>query len=250
MILERLASGWRGLVVPCVILLVWEALACTGQLPPDTLPAPSRIGAAGFGALLDGSILLATGQTLLAALGGLVLAALLGVLGGVALALSPRVARVVGPSVEAMRPVPAVALMPLALLVFGFGLSMEVAVVAFACVWPVLVMTTAAVRGIEPRLLDVARVLEMGAGARLVRIIVPAALARIGVGLRLSMGIALVVAVTVEIAIDPRGLGFQLMTAQQSLRPDLMYAWLAWIGIIGWGLNRLLARVGTAGDAS
>ncbi len=244
-----LRAAWRALAVPTMIVLAWEALARAGQLPADTLPPPSQIGVAGLGLLADGSVLVAAWQTLQAAVGGLVLAAITGVLCGVALGLAPRAARVVGPSIEAMRPVPAVALMPLALLFFGFGLSMEVAVVSFACIWPVLVITIAAVRGIEPRLLDVARVLEMSARARLVQIILPAAMARIAIGLRLAMGIALVVAVTVEIAIDPRGLGFQLMTAQQSLRPDLMYAWLAWIGLLGWGLNEVLALFAARGVA-
>jgi NitT/TauT family transport system permease protein len=244
-----LQAATRALAAPALIVVAWEALARAGHLPADTLPQPSQIGLAALGLLADGSLLLAAWQTLQAAVGGLVLAAIIGVLCGVVLGLTPRAARVVGPSIEAMRPVPAVALMPLALLFFGFGLSMEVAVVSFACVWPVLVITIAAVRGIEPRLLDVARVLEMSARTRLFQIILPAAMARIGIGLRLAMGIALVVAVTVEIAIDPRGLGFQLMTAQQSLRPDLMYAWLAWIGILGWGLNGVLARLGASRGA-
>jgi NitT/TauT family transport system permease protein len=84
----------------------------------------------------------------------------------------------------------------------------------------------------------------MSASVRLRTLILPAALPRIGVALRLALGIALVVAVTVEIALDPRGLGHELMSAQQSLQPALMYAWLFWIGVIGWGVNRLMAGIG------
>ena len=65
----------------------------------------------------------------------------------------------------------------------------------------------------------------------------PAALPRIFVAFRLCVGIALVVAVTTEIAANPQGLGYALMNAQQSLRPDLMFAMLLWIGLLGWGLG-------------
>jgi NitT/TauT family transport system permease protein len=192
--------------------------------------------------IADGSILLATWQTFEAALTGFAVAALSGILCGVILGLSPRLERVVGPSIDALRPIPSVALIPLALLVFGFGLRMEASVVAFACFWPVLLMTIAAVRGIEPRLLDVARSLELSFFSQMKKIIVPAALGRISVGLRLALAISLVVAVTVEIVLNPRGLGYSMIGAQQALRSDLMYAELLWLGVVGWILNYLAQK--------
>ena len=103
-------------------------------------------------------------------------------------------------------------------------------------------MTISAVRGIERRLLEVSRVLELSFAARLRKVILPAAFGRIHVGLRISVGIALVVAVTVEIVLNPRGLGYSMITAQQSLHPELMYAQLLWLALLGWGLNAALAN--------
>ena len=148
----------------------------------------------------------------------------------------------VGPSIDALRPVPSVALIPLSLLLFGFGLKMEAAVVAFACIWPILLVTIGAVRGIEPRLLEVARTLDLSFASRARKIILPAALGRIGVGLRVAVGISLIVAVTVEIVLNPRGLGYSMIAAQQALRPDLLFAQLAWLGLLGWGLNTALKQ--------
>ena len=111
--------------------------------------------------------------------------------------------------------------------------------------WPLLILTRAAVRGVEPRLMEVSRALRLTPGARVTKIVIPAALPRIFVAFRLAAGIALIVSVTVEIAINPLGLGHAIMTAQQALRPDLMLAYLVWLGIVGWGLNALLA-VGAA----
>ena len=149
-------------------------------------------------------------------------------------------------TIEAIRPVPSIALLPIALIALGFGYRMEIAIVAFACLWPVLILSRAAVAGVEPRLMEVSRALRLSAAARIRKIVIPAALPRIFLAFRLAAGIALIVAVTVEIAINPIGLGASIMAAQQALRPDLMLAYLVWIGIVGYLLNDGLV----AGSAS
>jgi ABC-type nitrate/sulfonate/bicarbonate transport system permease component len=230
---------FRGAVIPVMLFVLWELGSRAGVLPLDTTSRPSDIARAAYEGFADGSILRATWETLAAAFTGFAIAALIGVGFGVVLGLAPRLERIVGPSVDALRPIPAVALIPLALLLFGFGLIMEALVVAFACVWPILIVTIAAVRGIEPRLLEVAQVLQLPFVERARKIILPAALGRIVVGLRVALAIALIVGVTVEIVLNPRGLGHGMMGAQQALRPDLMYAQLLWLALVGWVLNRL-----------
>jgi ABC-type nitrate/sulfonate/bicarbonate transport system permease component len=239
----------RGAILPGFILLAWEIAARTGVLTYESLSYPSAIAQAGFSALADGSILVSTWQTCQAALFGLLMGTAAGILLGSVLGLWTGVARMAGPSFDALRAIPAVALMPLALLMFGWGLSMEACTVAYACTWPVLIATWAAVRGIEPRLLEVADALEMGFGERLLKIVLPAAFARINVGIRIALGVALVVAVTVEIAVNPRGLGYSLVLAQQSMKADLMYAQIFWLALIGFVLNALLRTVETPGAA-
>jgi NitT/TauT family transport system permease protein len=92
-------------------------------------------------------------------------------------------------------------------------------------------------------LIEVSLALRLTPVQRIIKIIIPAALPRIFVAFRLSAGIALIVAVTVEIAINPLGLGAGIMQAQQALRADLMLAYLVWIGIVGYGLNLALVVV-------
>ena len=232
----------RGALLPALGFCLWETGSRAGLLPMDTFSRPSDIAAALAGGFVDGSILIATWQTVQAALSGFAIAAVAGILVGAILGLSPPLERTVGPSIEALRPIPAVALTPLTLLLFGFGLRMEAGIVAFACVWPILLVTVAAVRGIEPRLIEVAQTLRLGFASRLRKIILPAALGRIVVGLRVAVSISLIVAVTVEIVMNPRGLGYGMIIAQQSLKPDLMYAQLLWLGLLGWGLNAALTR--------
>jgi len=232
-----------GSIVPAGFAAIWEVAARSGALTFDSLSRPSAILSAGFQGLCDGSILIATGQTFETALLGLAIAAVAGIAAGAVLGLSPLLERIVEPTIESLRPIPAIAFMPLALMLFGFGIAMEATIVAYACVWPILIVTVLAVRGIEPRLVEVADILELPFAERLGKIIVPAAFARINVGLRIAVGISLVVAVTVEIVLNPRGLGYSLVLAQQSMRVDVMYAQLLWLCLIGYVLNALLRHL-------
>lgn len=235
-------ASLRGWIIPAGLLIAWEIGSQVGFLPLDSTSRPSLIVVAGTEGLRDGSILWATWETLEASLLGFAIATLIGVSLGIPLGLFPRLERIAGPSIDALRPIPSVALIPVALLIFGFGLRLEASIVAFASVWPILLMTIAAVRGIEPRLLEVARSLQFSPLARVYKIILPAALGRIVVGLRLALAISLVVAVTVEIVLNPRGLGHTMMAAQQALRSDIMYAQLLWLGLVGWSINAATAR--------
>jgi len=93
------------------------------------------------------------------------------------------------------------------------------------------------VQQIEPRLLEVSRVLGLSARERAFKIVLPAIVPRLFVALRLGVAVALVVAVTVEIAANPNGMGYAMMIAQQSFDPALMLAWLGWIGVVGYAIN-------------
>ncbi len=241
--MSRALFGVRGALIPIVILALWEGGARAGVLPPNTMSSPAAIFAAAGEALRDGSLPWGTLETFETALGGLAIGTLIGMAVGAPLGLSPIMEAIVGPTLDTIRPVPSMALLPLALLIYGFGLRMEIMVVAFACTWPVLIVTIGAVRAIDRRLLDVARALEMPRHLSLRTVILPAALARIGVGIRVAAGIALVVAVTTEIVLNPRGLGYGMIVAAQSIRPDLMWAELIWLGLIGFFFDLLLRSI-------
>lgn len=233
-----------GAIIPVAFLVGWEGSARTGLLTLESLSRPSDILVAGYAALRDGSLLLATMETCETALLGLAIAVIAGIAVGAVLGLSSTAERIIGPTIEALRPIPAIAFMPLALMMFGFGVGLEASIVAYACVWPILIVTIAAVRAVEGRLLDVAAVLELPVWKKMAKIVLPAAFARINVGLRVAAAISLVVAVTVEIVLNPRGLGYHLILAEQSLEIGLMWAQLVWLCLLGYVLNLLLSRLG------
>ena len=232
-------KSWRALALPAILLVLAE-IGARAAAPSDTVAPPSAVAVALVEGLADGSLLAATRDTLVSAFGGLAIGGAIGLTLGVLFGSVKTIDRLMEFGVELMRPIPSVAMIPIALVALGFGYRLEIAIVSFACLWPVLVLSREAVVGVEPRLIEVARVLRLGPLARVVKIIAPAALPRIFVAFRLAAGISLVVAVTVEIAVNPMGLGYGIMTAGQSLRPDVMLAYLLWIGVVGFALNAAL----------
>ncbi|HEY5349725.1 MAG TPA: ABC transporter permease subunit [Candidatus Lustribacter sp.] len=233
----------RGVAFPLALVVAAQIAATITHLQSDTLASPSSALVAGAHAFADGSIPLATVQTLANAFGGLVLGGGAGLLLGVLLGSVALADRLMEFSVEALRPIPSVALIPVAMLMFGFGYRMEIAIVSFAAFWPVLILTRNAVAGVDAGLFDLARVLRLGPIARTVKIVLPASLPRIFIAFRLAAGIALTVAVTVEVAANPLGLGYEMILAEQSLHPELMLAYLVWIGIVGWALNFAIVNI-------
>jgi NitT/TauT family transport system permease protein len=227
----------KAFLLPIATLVVLEIWARAIHLQSDSLAPPSAIAVALVEAFNDGSVLVATRDTLISAFAGLLIGGAVGLAFGIALGIFHVFDRLMEVTIEAIRPIPSIALLPIALIALGFGYRMEIVIVAFACIWPILILSRAAVGGIEPRLIEVSRALRLSPADRVRKIIIPAALPRIFLAFRLAAGIALIVAVTVEIAINPIGLGAAIMTAQQALRPDLMLAYLLWIGIIGYALN-------------
>lgn len=235
--LVRLGASVRAFAFPLVLLALLEAWARTAGRASDALAPPTQALRA-FGMLVaEGGLFGPTVFTLGSAALGLALAALAAVPLGTLLGLLRRAEAAAFLSVEVLRPVPSVALIPLAMLVFGFGVRMEVGVIAFATFWPLLVLAQAAARQVEPQLLEVSAALQLAPAARFAKVVLPAMVPRLFVALRLGVAIALVVAVTVEIAANPHGMGYAMMIAQQSLDPAIMLAWLAWIGCVGWLVN-------------
>jgi len=227
----------KAFLLPVATLALLEIWARAIHLQSDSLAPPSAVAVALVEAFQDGSVLIATRDTLIAAFAGLLIGGAIGLAFGIALGIFHIFDRLMEVTIEAIRPIPSIALLPIALIALGFGYRMEIVIVAFACVWPILILSRAAVGGIEPRLMEVSRALRLSPADRVRKIIIPAALPRIFLAFRLAAGIALIVAVTVEIAINPIGLGAGIMTAQQALRPDLMLAYLLWIGFTGYVLN-------------
>lgn len=227
----------RPLAAPVIALALFEIWFRASGRVSDTLAPPSAWAAAFAASVADGSLAHATVETFGTMLTGLAIGVSLGLAGGILIGTMRSADDASSLTVEMLRPIPSVALLPLALMIFGFGFKMEVFVVAFATFWPFLILSQSAVRQVERGLIEVSRAIGLTRTGTAVKIILPAAAPRLMTAFRLAAGIALVVAITCEIAANPQGLGHALMLAQETLRPARMFAFLIWIGVLGLVIN-------------
>ena len=140
-------------------------------------------------------------------------------------------------SFEVLRPLPAIAFLPLALLLFNFSLTTELVLMIYASVWPVFINTMGGVMGVTSRLYDVSRTLRLSRMQTLVKVIVPAAAPAIVTGCRLSMGLTLVMAIVAEMIANPHGLGYAVISELQAMQPQRMFAYVLFIGMLSIALN-------------
>jgi NitT/TauT family transport system permease protein len=167
------------------------------------------------------------------------LAAVIAVSLGVGLGYFRRVYNLVEIMIEFLRPMPSVAMIPIAILFLGIGNPMIIAVTVYASIWPILINTIDGVRGVEGTLIETGRTFGLGGWRILRTIALPAALPHIVTGLRISVAIALILVTTGEMVVGGSGLGFFILDEERSLRTSNMYAGIAVVGIVGYGLNRL-----------
>lgn len=231
------ALNLPALATAAALLAVWEAGVRMAATRFEFLPAPTQVADALYAAIRSGQILGDSLHTVACALAGWILASVLGAGLGLALAFAPTVRRYSSASLELLRPLPAVAFVPVAVLLFGFTVTTEILVIVYASVWPIIVNTVAGAKAIHPRLLDTAATLHLSRLDRLAKVILPAVLPSIIVGARVSLGLALVVAVIAEMVGNPAGLGWGLVAAQEALQPGLMFAYLVATGVLGVLLN-------------
>lgn len=226
-----------GLLTMAALVALWQALVGSGTLDYEYVPAPAEVAAAAVRLTSSGDLPATVGHTLRVVLLGWGAAAIVGTVLGLALGLSRTAWRWSMASFEAIRAMPPICLVPIALLIFGFSVRMELTIIVYASAWPVMINTIDGVRGVRPELLQVARILRLSRLETLRKIVLPAALPLTIVGLRLALSFALVLAIVAEVAGNPSGLGNAIVAAQQALRPDEMFAYVLAIGALGVTLN-------------
>lgn len=229
--------NWPGLLTVLLLLAGWEALVRTGTIRFEYLPAPSAIFLAWGSLIASGEMFAHTLHTVESILIGWTAAAAIGIGLGLLLGLSPPVRHWSLASFEVLRPLPAIAFLPLALLLFNFSLTTELVLMIYASVWPVLINTMGGVMSVTSRLYDVSRTLRLSRKQTLIKVIIPAAAPAIVIGCRLSMGLTLVMAIISEMIANPHGLGYAVISELQAMQPQRMFAYVLYIGLLSIALN-------------
>jgi sulfonate transport system permease protein len=238
-----LVAGIGGIAI---FLALWELAVRSELSQHEYLPPPSAIAAALIALPTTRPLAAEFAHTLTAVFLGFAIAVALGLVGGMALGLSAAVRRYGLATVEVLRSLPGITFVPLAMLLFGFSLQMELTVIVFPAIWPVLVNTMGGIQALPQRLHDIAHTMRLSRADALFKIYMPAAAPAILVGCRLSLTLALVLAVIAEMVGNPEGLGYAVVREQQGLQPAFMFAYVFIIGFTGIALNALVVAAGKA----
>jgi ABC-type nitrate/sulfonate/bicarbonate transport system permease component len=229
-----------GLVTGVLLLALWQLLVGLKALNLKYLPTPWEI-VSSFHELLSatpfGSNL---GHTVLITLAGWAIASVAAILVAVVIGMSRFAWNWSMSSIEVLRALPAITMLPIAVLIFGLSSKMELVLVMYVAFWPVLIGTARGVKSVEPLLRDVGHTLRLSRVEIIRKIELPAAASLCVVGLRVSLTLSLVLAVVAEIVANPVGIGYEIAFEQQALRPDLMFACIFVIGLLGILLNAAL----------
>jgi sulfonate transport system permease protein len=174
---------------------------------------------------------------------GYLIGAVLGIVIGMAIGSSRRVADYTTPTMEFLRALPAVAVLPIAVLLFGLGDGMRISIIAFGVLFPVLVNTIAGARSCRQERIDVARMYGLSRFAVIRRVVLPSAIPMISAGLRVGLPIALIMMVVSELVGGQNGIGFYLTQAQSVFNIAGMFTALLILGILGNVINAAYAFV-------
>lgn len=233
-------SRLRGLLPLAVLLAVWQIAGSPGS---PYFPPPSTWGSALVGLWQDGELVKAVVATLTTFSVGLGAATMVGAVLGVVVGRSPGTDRALGPTFEFARAIPPAVMVPIATLLLGYDSTMKLAVVTLAATWAVLLNTRSGVHRIDRTLLDVARSLQLGTVDRLRKVIVPALLPSIFLGVRVAAPIALVITLLVEIVTSVDGVGALIAHSQRTFQPDRVYALIVVAGLLSLVVNAALGAL-------
>lgn len=232
-----------GLLTFIACIVAWELVVRFGVVTYQYLPAPSAIAVGLYILISSGQLAADTAHTLEAVALGWSIAVVAGIILGATMGMSETLRRYFEATVEALRPIPGIVFVPVALLLFGFSLQTELVVIVVPALWPVLVNTMGGIASVHRRLLEVGATFRLSRRMVATKILLPAALPSILVGMRLSLSLALVLAIVAEMVGNPSGLGYAVIRDQQALQPALMFANVAIIGVLGIVLNAILMGV-------
>lgn len=247
---ERLRdeTWWYGPVAITCFLVFWELAVRLGNIPEIFLPRPSIVVVALYDLFAAKQLFYDLVITLFRIFGGFLLAAIIGIALGLLMGMSRRIYAVADIFVAALYPVPKIALLPLLVIWLGTGNAFQIALSALGCIFPILINTIIGVRQCDEGLILAAR--DLGASKVQIqrKVVLPAAVPAIFGGLRLALGISIILVVAAEMQTARYGLGAKLQLAGQVLETGQVFAILLLLAVMGILLTKAQDRIGSVVD--
>lgn len=219
---------------------LWEVAPRIGLAEPTFLPPLSEVLAAGFTLIANGQLFEHLGASLMRSLTGFALSLVVAVPVGLAIGWYEGVARTLNPLIELLRNTAALALLPVFILLLGIGEASKIALVVYSCSWPLLLNTIAGVRGVDPLLIKSARTMGVTPLQLFRKVILPAAVPTIFVGIRLAGAVSVLVLVAAEMIGAKAGLGYLVIYSQFNFQIPQMYFGILAITAVGLVFNAIL----------
>jgi NitT/TauT family transport system permease protein len=237
------AVRWMKIAAPLSLVLLWQLAVSTRFLNPGLFPPPSAILANFAAYAASGDLATNAYWTLSRILIGLLLGGIPGTVIGLLMGMNRWVRAYFQPVIALLYPIPKIAILPLFYFIFGTGEAAKWAAVAVGVFFLMAINTEAGVRQIETIYLDVARAYRIRPASFFFRVLLPGALPNIYAGLKLSIGIAIVLAVAAEYQLTRTGLGYAIFNAQQLLDVERLYAALVAVSLLGFTLAGIVDAI-------
>ena len=239
-------DGLAQWIVPLVILIVWQAASVTGLMPSRVMPAPSDVAVAGWKLLLSGELVQNIWVSFWRASIGFLIGGSIGFAFGLANGLSKLSSNLTDTTLQMVRNVPHLALIPLVILWFGIDESAKLFLVALGVFFPVYINTLHGIRTVDPQLIEMGRIYGMSNSELFRRVIFPGALPSIFVGVRFALGIMWLTLIVAETIAASSGLGYMAMQAREFMQIDVVVLSIliyALLGKVADSASRLLERL-------
>ncbi len=232
-------TGWAGLLLA---LLAWEAGA---RLAPSRyLPPFSQVLITFYEVVLSGKVILGHLVPSLRRMAvGYLIAVVAGVTVGGILGTWRAAFQVVEPVLEFLRAIPPPVLLPFTLLLLGLGDAGKICVIAFGCVWPILLNAIDGTRHVSETFKDTARLFGRTRAEIARQVVLPAALPQVFAGMRTSVSLGLIMIVISEMIASSDGVGYLLLHAQRTFDVPTVYSGILLLGLLGYGFNALFLRL-------
>jgi sulfonate transport system permease protein len=231
---------WLSWLVPALALVLWEVAARIGLISPQVLPAPSNVAETALDLARNGELFVHLGVSLLRAAAGFVIGGAIGLVLGIAVGFSPLAQALFDRSIQMVRAVPFLAMLPLVIVWFGVGEVAKIFLVALAVLFPIYINTMLGIRQIDPKLMELAKVVGLSWTAIVRRIILPGAMPSILTGVRYALAHAWLALVIAETLATTKGIGFLAMDAREFLQTNVILLTMIIYAIIGVAADALV----------
>lgn len=228
--LFRRIAPWVG---PLSLIALWELLVRAEVIPSRSMPAPLSVLLAAIRGFFQGDLALHLGVSALRATAGLLIGTAIGLVLGLASGLSRTFQLLFDGSLQMLRAVPALALVPLVILWFGLGEGGKLFIVVITVVFPVYLNTFYGVRSVDPQLIEMARVYDVRGFALYREVILPGAMPSILVGFRFALGLSWIVMIVAETLGATAGLGYIAQNAREFMQMDLLVLTIVLWAVLG-----------------